>query len=377
MKFCDEKNIPFHTIAFETEKYASEKGISIQMAARELRYEWFEKIRQENNYKYIATAHHKNDVAETMLINLVKGTGLAGLHGIANKNGNVIRPLLCFKSAEINDYVNENNVPFRKDLSNSDTKYTRNLIRHQIIPELERINPALIETLNIEASQFLDCEKIIADKILDEKSRLFIPVERGFKINISDLKELTPLNSYLYYFLREYGFNLTNVTDIIASFKNQSGKQFYSTSHQITRDREFLILLKIEDRNGAEIVVNSMEELIELGNWKIKKYQNGAKFKIRKDAKYANLDVDTIKFPLTVRNWQQGDVFQPLGMKGFKKLSDFFTDNRFSVPTKHETKILAHNDDIVWVIGYRIDEKYKVTNQTKNILVIDSKPIMY
>ena len=163
--FCQYNAIPFYTIAFQTQNYATEKGISIQMAARELRYDWFEKMRIAGGYKYIATAHHKNDVAETMLINLAKGTGLAGLHGISNKKGNVIRPLLCFTRNEIDDFINQHKIAYREDASNADTKYTRNLIRHELIPALDKINPALIETLNVEANQFLGDEKIISDKI--------------------------------------------------------------------------------------------------------------------------------------------------------------------------------------------------------------------
>jgi tRNA(Ile)-lysidine synthase len=375
-EFSEKNKITFHTKTFSTQEYANEKGISIQMAARELRYEWFEKIRNEHDYKYIAIAHHKNDVAETMLINLTKGTGLAGLHGIRNKSEKIIRPILCFDKVEIDNFVKKNSISYREDNSNSDTKYIRNAIRHQVIPELEKINPSLIETLNNSANQFLNDEKIILDKISEEKNRLFISVEGGFKIKISALKKLTPLKSYLYYFLREYGFNISTVTDIVLSFNNQSGKQFYSSTHQITKDRDILILLKIEDSFFDDKVINSVEELSQVDGWRIKTHQNDANFKIRKDSKYANLDLDKIKFPLSIRNWKLGDSFQPLGMKGIKKLSDFFIDNKISIPTKYETKILTCQNKIVWVVGYRIDDSYKITEHTKNILVIDSQPIM-
>jgi tRNA(Ile)-lysidine synthase len=375
-EFSEKNKITFHTTTFSTQEYASEKGISIQMAARELRYEWFEKIRNEYNYKYIAIAHHKNDVAETMLINLTKGTGLAGLHGIRNKNEKIIRPILCFDKVEIDNYFKVNDLSYREDNSNSNTKYIRNSIRHQVIPKLEKINPSLIETLNNSAKLFLNDEKIILDKVLEEKNRLFRSVGRGFQIKISDLKKLSPLKSYLYYFLREYGFNITTITDIILSFNNQSGKQFYSPTHQITKDRDFLILLKIEDCVFDEKVINSFEELSQIDDWRIKMFQNDTKFKIRKDSKSANLDLDKIKFPLIIRNWKYGDSFQPLGMKGIKKLSDFFIDNKLSVPTKYEIKILTHQNKIVWVVGHRIDDNYKITEHTKNILVIYSQPIM-
>ncbi|MBL4592809.1 MAG: tRNA lysidine(34) synthetase TilS [Flavobacteriales bacterium] len=365
-QFCESNKIAFYTIVFNTKDYATEKGISIQMAARDLRYGWFEKIREENNYQYIATAHHKNDVAETMLINLTKGTGLAGLHGIANKNGKIIRPILCFNSTDIAKYVAENNVSYREDLSNSDVKYTRNLIRHKIIPELEKINPALIETLNVEANQFLNDEKIIADKIEEEKKRLFLADGNTFKIEISALKKLTPLTSYLYYFLRDYGFNSFDVADIIENLDGQSGKVFYSPTYQIVKDREFLILKDRNEDTFKNIEINAVESLP--FNYKLVDITDS--FKIESSNQYAYLDADKVQFPLTLRTWKQGDVFQPLGMKGNKKVSDFLIDNKVSIIDKKELKILGSNNQILWLVGHRIDDKFKITSSTKKILVL-------
>lgn len=363
---ANQYDIPFYTINFKTRDYADENRISIQMAARELRYNWFEQIRKENNYRYTATAHHKNDVAETMLFNLIKGTGLAGLHGIKNKNGNIIRPLLCFNSADIDGYLKENNISFREDLSNSDTKYARNAIRHTIIPKLEKINPALVETLNTTANQFLDDEKIIADKITEEIKRLFVKEGDGFKIKIEALKKLNPLKSYLFYFLRDVGFNSSDVSDIINSFDNQSGKTFYSSTHQIVKDREYLILNEIGTNSIKNVEINSIEDFP--FGYELKCSTDD--FNIKKLAQYAYLDADKIQFPMILRTWEKGDTFQPFGMKGLKKVSDFLIDNKVSVFDKRSVRVLELNGEILWVVGKRIDDKFKITSSTKRVLIL-------
>ncbi|PCJ24908.1 MAG: tRNA lysidine(34) synthetase TilS [Flavobacteriales bacterium] len=365
-QFCANNNITFYTTAFNTQEYATEKGVSIQMAARDLRYNWFERIRQENNYKYIAIAHHKNDVAETMLINLTKGTGLAGLHGIRKKNGNVIRPILCFNSVEIENYVKENNISYREDLSNLDVKYIRNTIRHNIIPELEKINPALIETLNNTANQFLNDEKIISDKIAKEKKQLFIGDGNTLKIEIEALKKLEPLTSYLYYFIRDYGFNSSDVADIIENLEGQSGKTFNSNTHQIVKDREFLILKEIAENVFESIKIKFIEDLP--FSYKLIDVTDG--FEIETSSQYAYLDADKIQFPMILREWINGDVFQPLGMKGNKKVSDFLIDNKISLINKKRIKVLESGSQILWLVGLRIDDKLKITPSTKKVLLL-------
>jgi tRNA(Ile)-lysidine synthase len=364
--YCEKNNIAFHTIDFNTQDYATINGISIQMAARELRYNWFEEIREENSYQYIATAHHKNDVAETILINLTKGTGLAGLHGISNKAGKVIRPLLCFTRNEIDEFTKENDILFKEDLSNADVKYTRNLIRHRILPELEKVNSAIVETLNTEANQFLGDEKIIEDKINLDKKRLFVPNDDGFKIEIQELNKLSPLKSYLYHFLKEYNFNITNVSDIISGLEKQSGKIYYSSTHQILKDRNFLLLNKIENNSFESIQIYSIEEL----PFNYELIQNTKSLSIQKSNRFAYLDADKIKFPLVLRGWENGDSFQPLGMKGMKKISDFLIDNKISVFDKKGTKVLTQNESIVWLVGCRIDDKFKITPKTKRVIIL-------
>ena len=368
-QFCEVNGLEFHTKAFQTKEYATKNGISIQMAARDLRYNWFEKIREENAYQYIATAHHKNDVAETMLINLTKGTGLSGLHGISNKNGKIIRPLLCFNSIEIGNYVKENDVAYREDASNADTKYTRNSIRHKVIPELEKMNPAFIETANTEAEQFLELEEILNQKIKEEQSKLFVKTEYGFKIEIESLKKLTPLKTYLFYFLRTYNFNAPAIADIIEGLEGQSGKTFYSATHQIVKDRTHLLLSELKENTEERIEVNSIEEL----PFNVRIIDDMVSLEIEKSNQYAYLDADKIQFPMVLRTWKQGDTFKPFGMKGNKKVSDFLIDNKVSIVEKKTIKVLVSGNDIVWLVGQRISDNFKITEATIKGLVLSQK----
>lgn len=363
---CDKRKIPFYSIRFDTVKYAEEHQLSIQMAARELRYQWFEKIRMENKYQYIATAHHKNDVAETILINLTKGTGLSGLHGIKNKTDAIIRPLLCFDREAIDAYIEKHQIPYREDQSNSATKYTRNAIRHNVIPELEKINPSLIKTLNEEAARFADLELILTDKIESEKMRCFNYSDSYIKIEIKALLNLSPLKTYLYYFLKEFDFNFSDVEDIIQGLKDQSGKTYYSSTYEMIKDRDYLMLRPIKEYQAEKIKINTFEaipfdhQLMEIDN----------NFTIKADHHFAYFDADKVKFPLELRNWEYGDAFQPYGMNGNKKVSDFLIDNKVSVFDKKNTKVLLSGKQIIWLVGHRIDDRFKITSETKEALIL-------
>ncbi len=368
--FAEKNQMPFYSIKFNTKEYATVKGISIQMAARELRYDWFEKIRKENSYDYIATAHHKNDVAETMLINLIKGTGLSGLHGIRNKSNFIIRPLLCFDRKEIDNYIKEKNIPFRDDQSNSDTKYFRNAVRHNIIPELEKLNSSIIRTLNAEASRFLDLETILEDKIKVEKENCFEDDNEGVKINIKRLQKLNPLKIYLYYFIKDFGFNFSDVEDIIDGLENQSGKKYYSSTHALIKDRDYLIVKKNDEPSFEQLTINTIKDLpfdyqlIDI---------TADEFEMNPSTDIAYFDADKVQFPLTLRTWKNGDVFQPLGMKGNKKVSDFLIDNKMSLFDKERVEVLLSDNQIIWVVGYRINDNFKIKKSSKLALVLSLK----
>jgi len=370
-KLAYQNDISYHTTSFNTQKYSEEEGISIQMAARELRYTWFEKIRKEHNYNYIATAHHKNDVAETMLINLVKGTGLSGLHGISSKRGYLIRPILNFSRKEIDQYVMNHKVSYREDQSNSDVKYTRNRIRHAIIPELEKINPSVIETLNIEAGQFLELEKIISDKIEEERERLFRDEKGMIAISIDELKKLTPLTSYLYLLLKDYGFNKSDVNDIVQTADGNSGKRFCSSTHELIKDRGVFLLQKIKIDKPELFIIN---ELVDFKKSPIAinsiLENNSSDIELQKLKEFAYLDFEKIQFPIILRKWREGDVFQPYGMIGKKKVSDYLIDNKIPLLIKREKWVLEANGQIIWLVGERIDDRYKLTAQSKSVLIL-------
>lgn len=370
---CQQLNIPFHSIRFDTAEYAEKHKISTQMAARELRYNWFEEIKTTHHYHFIATAHHQNDVAETMLINLTKGSGLSGLHGIKAKNNNVIRPLLCFTSDEIQQYIKNNNIVFREDQSNASVKYVRNKIRHEVLPKLAEINPNIIDTLNETAKHLLATENILDQKIEEEKKHCFTTENELVKINIKQLRELSPLTTYLYYFLSPYHFNFDDCEQIALSLNGNSGKQFFSTTHQLIKDRDFLLLTPKTEKQPEPIIIHTINDFSKSPiNIKFELIENeNITFKTAKNIAYLN--ADKIDFPLRFRKWKEGDNFTPFGMNGKKKLSDYFIDEKFSIPEKEATWLLTDkNDNIIWVVKSRTDNYFKVNSTTKTILLLET-----
>ncbi|MDT8412283.1 MAG: tRNA lysidine(34) synthetase TilS [Vicingaceae bacterium] len=370
---CQQLNIPFHSIRFDTAEYAEKHKISTQMAARELRYTWFEEIKTTHHYDFIATAHHQNDVAETMLINITKGSGLIGLHGIKAKNNHIIRPLLCFTSDEIQQYISTHQISYREDQSNASVKYVRNKIRHEVLPKLAEINPNIIETLNKAATHFSATENILNQKIEEEKKRCFTTENELVKINIAYLQELHPLATYLYYFLSPYHFNFDDCEQIVLSLDGNSGKQFFSTTHQLIKDRAFLLLSSKTENQSEPINIPTINDFTESPiniNFELIANKNTT-FKTTKNIAY--LDADKIAFPLYFRKWKEGDSFTPFGMKGKKKLSDYFIDEKFSIPEKEATWLLTNkNDNIIWVVNSRTDDNFRVSEQTKTILILET-----
>ncbi len=363
-------NFPLFFKRFETENYAKENTISIQMAARDLRYEWFEQIRKQNNYDVIAIAHNKNDIAETFFINLTRGTGIKGLTGIKAKIGNIVRPLLFADRQEIEKYSSENNIDYREDASNNSLKYSRNRIRKNILPELKLINSNIEQTISETISRFADAEQIIAHEIESKRKTIVSKRSNLIYLDIEKLKNLNSLKYYLFEFLNTYGFNSSVIDDIISVLDKQSGKIFYSNTHTLVKDRECLIISKIETVKDVLIIAKDVVSIEEPVPLKLSYFKKSSDFKIEKRSDIAYIDADKIEFPLKIRKWQKGDRFMPFGMTNFKKLSDFFIDSKLSIIEKQNTLILESNNNIVWVIGKRIDNRYKITEKTKNVLII-------
>lgn len=371
-ELAKKHNFPINTITFETTEYAKEKGISIEMAARDLRYEWFESIRQENDCKYILTAHHADDVIETVLINLARGTGIHGLTGIKAKKDRLIRPLLPFSRDELKAYAEENALNYREDYTNAQTDFVRNKIRHQIIPVLQEINPGIQKTMNENVARFSDVELIYNNEISNKKLTLVDQKDDKLLISVSDLKNLPANNSHLFELLKPYGFHFRDVANIIESLDAISGKLFYSEKYQLLRDREYLVLTEMEEKEYGEY------DLSENGHIKINKksfhceiFERIADFKFSTNPQIACFDADKLSFPLILRKWQEGDVFHPIGMKGRKKISDYFIDNKFSLSDKEAAWLLVSGDDIVWLVGHRMDDRFKITKKTQTICQIE------
>ena len=364
---------------FNTEKYSKENKLSTQIAARELRYNWFQELLKEHHFDYILTAHHADDNLETFLINLTRGSGLEGVTRIPKINGNIIRPLLPFSRAEIQKYAIENHIDWREDASNASTKYIRNKIRHQVIPVLKEINPSLLETFSKTSENLQESHQIIEDKIEEvslttvikdfSTKSILSEVERleMTKINIEKINQLSNPKAYLYQLLKEYNF--TEWNDVYNLLSAQSGKQIFSKTHRLLKDREFLLLSKI--------VISS-----EVEKSQINEFQSGitkpihltfeqVQQKSTESKQTIYVDKDLLKYPLMVRKWQNGDYLYPTGMQGKKKLSKFFKDEKFSLLEKENTWLLCNADnEIIWVINHRQDRRFSSTKNSKNILKI-------
>ena len=356
--------LEIHIKQFDTLEYASKNKISTQMAARDLRYAWFDDLLNKTNSKYIAIAHHENDDVETFFINLVRGSGLKGLLGIKEKNNAVVRPLLSVSRLEIEQYLNEKGLLFREDSSNASLKYLRNKIRHELMPLLTEMNPSIQDTIKGEIKILEGVSQIYTTKTEEIRKELMQEENGIVKFKISDLLALNPLQNYLYELLSPYGF--TTIDAIAKALKGQSGKQFFSSTHQLVVDREFIFISPVKIENKVFLIAEkTVELLIPLSL----KFKITADKNIVLDSAIAKLDFEKLKFPLTLRKWQEGDKFMPLGMKKFKKLSDFFIDNKFSILDKQEQWLLCSGDDIVWVVGCRIDERYKLETDTKKVYI--------
>ena len=367
--------VPSFCKSFDTLNFSKKNKLSIQMAARQLRYTWFDELVSKENYHCYATAHHLDDQIETFFINLLRGTGISGLHGILPRQGNLIHPLMFAHRNEIIEFAKQNNLKYREDSSNKKTIYTRNKIRHDLLPVIEDINPAYKNVITENINRFQQAEIIYNEKINEEIDKVFIRNEKSDRIDIKKLRLLEPLETYLYEMLKPYHFHFADVKDIISSLKGIPGKQFFSDTHRLIKDRDFLIIekRKLKDLSKDTSVLISENDLnIELPiKLQLKKIIKNPSFKISSDKGVTCLDFSKLSFPLKIRKWEKGDYFYPLGMKQKKLLSNFFIDNKFSIIEKENTWLLLSGQDIIWIIGNRIDDRYKITAKTSTIYLID------
>jgi tRNA(Ile)-lysidine synthase len=370
-KLADQMNLTFFSKKFNTKQFAKKNNLSIQLAARNLRYGWFKNLLESEKLDFVLTAHHANDNIETFLINCIRGTGISGLTGIPLRNGNIIRVLLPFTRAEILQYAKENAITWREDLSNAELKYTRNKIRHQIIPLLKEINPNFLTSFNKTIQNLQMTRQIVEDTVNDLKQSIFSEEGEIQKINIEKLKKLKDPKAYLFELLKSYEFSEWN--DINNLMDAQSGKQIVSKSHRIIKNRDFLLLSKRElnDKKEQQYLIKDSQTGLVKEDIKLKLIRSKFLDQNNVSEKTAFVDWDKLTFPLLVRKWQKGDYFYSLGMVGKKKLSKFFKDQKLSLIEKEKIWLLCSGDHVVWVIGKRLDDRFKITNQTKNILKIE------
>ena len=364
---AERLTVTCHSISFDTITYAEKHKLSTQMAARELRYNWFDELMSTAHYDYVLIAHHTNDNIETVLINLTRGASLNGLVGIPEINGRIVRPLLPFTRDEIEHFTITNNITWREDESNQSTKYFRNKIRHQIIPVLEELNPNLLETFNTHLS-YLQSEKKVLEIHFEQVKKEVCEFEGELmKISIIKLKSYKEYKAYLYYMLKEYGF--TEWLNIEGLLDAQSGKYVSSKTHRLIKDRDFLLL----EENALHLQHSRVEinkEVTQLDA------PIGLHFEPVDQADFSlknsiYVDVDSLVYPLHLRKKIEGDSFYPFGMKGKKKVSKYFKDEKLSLTEKENSWLLCNADDtIVWVVGKRTDARFSVTKTTKKILKI-------
>ncbi|NOS90955.1 MAG: tRNA lysidine(34) synthetase TilS [Cyclobacteriaceae bacterium] len=372
--YCEKRKIPFHSNRFHTNNYAIAHGVSIQMAARELRYQWFEQLREEQGFDWIATAHHHNDSIETILLNLAKGTSLNGLQGIATVNGHLLRPLLFATRQELETWVAEKGIAWREDQSNQTDDYQRNFIRHQLVPRFLEVNPSFETSMNKTTSKLAGSLLLVNQAVSDWKKlywRNAGDVIHLAKAGFSDPNGEGYNLAILWEILKEHGFHYDQCQQILTALNGQPGKKFLTTTHVLTIDRDVLVLVPLQTTftNKAVAIQNDQTKAFCFGHTLT--IERSVKTEdIDRSKMIATLDEETIKFPIIWRKWKEGDWFVPFGMKNRKKISDFLIDTKVSLAEKESVTVVESGGEIIWVAGHRIDDRFKVTESTAQVLIL-------
>lgn len=369
--------VHFYTKNVETKAYAKEHKLSTQLAAREIRYQWFFDLLKTENIDVLATAHHATDQTETVLINLIRGSGIEGLKGIPLNQPKIIRPLLGFSRDEIENYAMDNSIAYREDQSNLSDKYVRNKIRHHVLPVFEEINPSYHKNI-LQTTEILGGISKVLQSEVDKLVEIYLKAHSSsyFVLNCKDLMGYPHYDVLLYYLLNKFGVNRFVYHDILKAMDKESGLTFETPEFTITKDRDTLIIEKLdEDNKGFEFELSGFGTFdTEMGTFKVEKIP---KENMRMtDAKtVALLDEKNCVFPLIVRNKKTGDSFVPLGMQGAKLLSDFFIDEKVPIPQKNKIPIVWSNNQIIWVAGKRISHLHKIGATTEYVLRIIWHPV--
>jgi tRNA(Ile)-lysidine synthase len=373
--FAETLQIPFEKIDFDTLRHALEHKISVEMAARELRYAWFETLRIKHQAEAIAVAHHRDDKVETVLLNLIRGTGIRGLTGMKEQAGHIVRPLLNAGKKEILEYIRENRLEYVTDSSNLSPEYTRNKIRLEVMPLLQAINPSAVEAIERTALHLSQVDKVYEDAVGKAKSSVISDGGNGEKrIDILKVQAFPSPEALLHEILSGYGFNPSVIRDIGDVLTGQSGKQFFSITHKLVKDRDFLILKPVNDAgdtgNGFTIPEDAGTVTYPVSlKMETVRYTSG--FRFDPDKSVACFDKDKLRFPLYLRKWRAGDMFVPFGTKGKQKIAKYFKDHLYSQFQKEASWLLCSGDDIIWIVGERTDNRYRVEETTQTVYRIN------
>lgn len=372
--YCDHHNLAFWGRRFNTSEYALQEGISIEMAARDLRYEWFYQLMKEHHFDLLATAHHQDDVVETFFINLSRGSGIKGLSGIQPKSGKIIRPMLFTSHAGIIEYCHQMHIGYCIDSSNLETIYKRNLIRHQVLPLLEKVNPAFRKNALKTIANLHETGQLFQQRLSEIKADVYSEDEQGAMIHIQKLQGYSPLRTILFELIRPFGFQAEQIDDIIESLNKESGRKFFSEAYRLVKDREYLFIYPFKATQDKVFYIEQDFHKIDFPiHLTIEKLDRTPNFRFSTQPHIADMDMDKLTFPLILRHWQEGEYFRPLGMKGLKKVSDFFIDEKYSIPEKENAWILASGDQLAWIVGKRLDDRFKISQQTKRIIRVSLK----
>ena len=357
-----------YTTSFETEKYATKNKVSIQVAARDLRYTWFYKLLDANQYDYVLTAHNTNDNLETFIINLTRGSGLEGFTGIPPVNQKSVRPLLAFSRDDITLFAIKNGIVWREDRSNASIKYVRNKVRHKVIPILKELNPHVLESFQNTIEYLNESQSIINDAVKNITINVVSYENDVLKISCKEIAKLSNKKAYLYQLLQGYGFTAWN--DIVDLISAQPGKQVFSNTHRLLKDRNFLILTTINKSQSIKGPILIDQKVSEITNPIKLTIQNTDDY-TSKNKEQIIIDKDLVNYPLSLKKWHHGDAMYPTGMSGSKKISQLFKDNKLSLLDKEKIWLLTDaKDDIIWVIGLRQDRRYLANKTSKNRLKI-------
>lgn len=359
-QMADRYGVECHVAQFDTEAYAAEKKISTEMAARELRYEWFEKVRQERELDLIAVAHHRDDAIETFFINLLRGAGLSGLCGMKAENGKVVRPMLHISREEIDRFITDEHLDYVDDCTNTSDLYLRNRIRHQLIPLMRELNPSFDSVMEQNLHNLGDANEIFLQATGMLRDRVIAHRADGIdEIAIEHIEDFSPQKTLLFELLKPYGFNSDSVDEILQGLHGESGRQYHSATHKLVKDRKTLQIVPLEAGDTPPVLTIS------------EPFKRETLTTLKTERNCILCDAAKLKQPLTFRKWREGDRFQPFGMKGSRLVSDFFSDLKLSIIEKQQQWLLCDADgEIVWLVGMRADGRFAITDKTKDVVRI-------